>query len=257
MSEDRKSRTTEVPDFYRDNPGMVSSPFGGIEKFDLSLWEEVVEKLHLDFKGRTVLAVGCGRGLLAKYFRNNASQYIGVDLVRSAGREDFPFTLTNGACLPFQDNSFDVLLCIDALEHFPDIEKAAGEFHRVLNCKGSVFLSVPNYANVSGVVKKLMECLGRYEKDTWAPFGRWQAQAQEKFVTPRRITKAFQSAGFETMTYVGHEREVILGLFPWVDHPKAPEAARLRLHSSFPKGRRILARILPTLSSHLFWRIDC
>ncbi|MGA9572315.1 MAG: class I SAM-dependent methyltransferase, partial [Lysobacterales bacterium] len=45
--------------------------------------------------------------------------------------------------LSFDDNSLDIILCFDVLEHVPDYRSALGEFHRVLDRGGQLVLSVP------------------------------------------------------------------------------------------------------------------
>jgi len=150
----------------------------------------------------------------------------------------------------------DVLLCIDASEHFPDARGAAREFYRVLRPGGVYFLSAPNYGNVAGLVKQASERFGGYEKDTWAPFGRWQPQELEQPLTPGFIRQLYDDAGFMGIQAIGHAPEVGLGLFPWVDHPKMPEAVQFRLQRFFAKvGPRIVKRV-PAASLHLFWRMD-
>ena len=46
--------------------------------------------------------------------------------------------------IPFDDNSFDLIMCMHVLEHVPDDRKALRELHRVLKPKtGIAFLNVP------------------------------------------------------------------------------------------------------------------
>ena len=45
--------------------------------------------------------------------------------------------------LPFPDESFDVVMCIQAFDLVPDPARAAGEFRRVLRPGGRVVVSVP------------------------------------------------------------------------------------------------------------------
>jgi ubiquinone/menaquinone biosynthesis C-methylase UbiE len=44
--------------------------------------------------------------------------------------------------LPFNDNSFDVVLCSETLEHIPDIEQAVNELVRV--CRKAVVITIPH-----------------------------------------------------------------------------------------------------------------
>ena len=45
--------------------------------------------------------------------------------------------------IPFNDNSFDLIMCAHVLEHIPDEKKAISELYRVLNVGGFAFLNVP------------------------------------------------------------------------------------------------------------------
>lgn len=45
--------------------------------------------------------------------------------------------------LPFQDSSFDLIVCLDVLEHIVEDDLAASEIFRVLKPGGSFLISVP------------------------------------------------------------------------------------------------------------------
>jgi SAM-dependent methyltransferase len=47
--------------------------------------------------------------------------------------------------LPFNDESFDIVICSEVLEHIPDHEKAIGEITRVLKSSSNLIISVPRY----------------------------------------------------------------------------------------------------------------
>ena len=240
--------------FYQANPRMVSSPFGGIDGIQTALLNQVLAQLDIDLTGRRVLDVGCGRGYIEDLVRARGGQYIGADFVVS--RKGFPLVRADAAHLPFPDASMDALLCVDASEHFPDPAGAAREFFRVLRPGGVYFLSAPNYGNVAGLVKKTCEGLGFYEKHTWAPFGRWQPQELEQPLTPCFVRRLYRTAGFTGIRAIGHAPEVGLGLFPWVDHPKMPEAIQFRLQRLFAKFGPHIVKRAPSASLHLFWRMD-
>ena len=55
-------------------------------------------------------------------------------------------TYTCDICkLPFEDESFDYIICNHVLEHIPDDKKALSELFRVLKPSGKAFISVPVY----------------------------------------------------------------------------------------------------------------
>lgn len=51
--------------------------------------------------------------------------------------------------LPFPNNSFDAVVCMEVLEHLVDPRKAVSEFNRVLKDNGKVYVTVP-YENRVG-----------------------------------------------------------------------------------------------------------
>jgi len=57
----------------------------------------------------------------------------GVDTARAAGGARLDFAVADAnAPLPFPDGTFDGLLCIDSMNHFPDRAAVLREWHRVL-----------------------------------------------------------------------------------------------------------------------------
>ncbi|MEA2575705.1 MAG: hypothetical protein QOH93_3003 [Chloroflexia bacterium] len=57
---------------------------------------------------------------------------------------DLPITVAAGEKLPYSDSQFDVVLCMDVLEHVQDVEAVLSEIFRVLKPGGVVLTTVPN-----------------------------------------------------------------------------------------------------------------
>jgi SAM-dependent methyltransferase len=84
-----------------------------------------------------LLDVGCGEKPYAALFAQYVSEHVGVDAVEN------PHADLRGAIedLPVGDESFDVVLCAQVLEHCDDPTTAAHELHRVTRRGGRVLAS--------------------------------------------------------------------------------------------------------------------
>lgn len=101
-----------------------------------------------------VLEVGCGAGHVLQLFDDCADR-TGVDLSdsmldRARARLGPDVRLVRGSAdrLPFDDDSFDVVLCTEVLEHVPDPRSAMAELMRVARPDARVVVSIPNEKNI-------------------------------------------------------------------------------------------------------------
>jgi SAM-dependent methyltransferase len=98
------------------------------------------------------LDVGCGDGGTSGiWLSSHAGSYRGVDvsgaaieMARGAGLD--AQVISDAAELPFEDGSFDAVVCIEVLEHLFEPLQAAQEIARVLRPGGILIASVPNIA---------------------------------------------------------------------------------------------------------------
>jgi ubiquinone/menaquinone biosynthesis C-methylase UbiE len=80
----------------------------------------------IDNKGLKILDVGCGNGRdFITYFKDRGDiSFTGIDLKdRGIEQENFRFVKGDAKKLPFDDNSFDLVISIGVLEHIVPIEK--------------------------------------------------------------------------------------------------------------------------------------
>jgi SAM-dependent methyltransferase len=144
---------------------MVENPKMGSEEYFARLYE--VEEEHWwsrgmrevaggilsahyrDARGLRVLDAGCGTGATLNWLRRyQPRMVIGVDIFRQPLR----FCRTRGAALlsqssvlalPFGDESFDLIVCNDVIQHLPGEgadELAFGEFYRALEPGGCLLV---------------------------------------------------------------------------------------------------------------------
>jgi len=121
-----------------------------IQKFLINYFYSVMINLIKPLKSEKILDVGAGEGFsLVKLKRNQIGKFHeGVDNSKDAlklGKKMYPkINLKLGSIyeLPYKENSFDLLLCTEVLEHLDDPKKAVKELKRVTS-KYIVF-STPN-----------------------------------------------------------------------------------------------------------------
>jgi ubiquinone/menaquinone biosynthesis C-methylase UbiE len=107
-------------------------------------------------KNKLCLDVGCGIGYGSAYLvRKGATKVIGGDKSEDAlsYARDTATTSPNGALefrqfdatfLPFANNSFDMVVSFEVIEHVKDYKGFLSEIHRVLRRGGKLILSTPN-----------------------------------------------------------------------------------------------------------------
>ncbi|MBW4568537.1 MAG: bifunctional 2-polyprenyl-6-hydroxyphenol methylase/3-demethylubiquinol 3-O-methyltransferase UbiG [Tolypothrix carrinoi HA7290-LM1] len=110
---------------------------------------EFVTSFVPDWKGIKVLDIGCGGGLACESVAKLNAYVSGIDLSLNsiniaqehAKKSNFKIDYRWGVAenLPYKENSFDIVLCFDVLEHVDDWEKIIYEAYRVLK-KDGLFL---------------------------------------------------------------------------------------------------------------------
>lgn len=121
-----------------------------VQRFLLDNFLNTLVKTVKPLQVSSVLDVGCGEGFtLDRLYREKIGKNLeGIEYLDTAikiGKKIHPhITLTKGDIytLPYKDNSFDLVLCTEVLEHLADPKKALKELVRV--SKKYLLLSVPN-----------------------------------------------------------------------------------------------------------------
>lgn len=90
--------------------------------------------------GSRVLDFGCGNGFIAHHLSSILqTTVVGLD-VRNASETPIEFVPFDGQRLPFENNSFDVVLFCYVLHHAPDAVELLKEARRVLRAEGLVIV---------------------------------------------------------------------------------------------------------------------
>ena len=122
---------------------------------------QTVDFKHIELSdGDKLLDLGCGEGrhVIAAYLEKNI-QAVGVDLgfndlkttadkfsefcQSENADKSFGLSVANALSLPFEDNTFDVIICSEVLDHIPDYESVLTEIERILVPGGTFIASVP------------------------------------------------------------------------------------------------------------------
>ena len=111
---------------------------------DRAAYETMYGLIRPVVKDKTVLELATGTGLIAKNIVNAAAHIEASDtsaeMIREAKRRNhsakLSFSVQDMFCLPYADESFEVVIVSNALHIVPQPEKALAEIHRVLRDDG-------------------------------------------------------------------------------------------------------------------------
>ena len=152
---------------------MINADLGEINKFsDLAhkWWDKTSEfkPLHdinplrlnyidsaVSLKGKTVLDVGCGGGILSESMAIIGAKVTGIDLGEKALKVAALHSLDSGVAVDYQlisveelaekqPASFDVVTCLEMLEHVPDPASVVVACAKLVKPGGQVFFSTIN-----------------------------------------------------------------------------------------------------------------
>ena len=105
-----------------------------------------------DVRGLRILDMPCASGRFAKWLAGRGADCVAIDLVKPphysrALRADM------NQPLPFRNNTFDRVLCLEGIEHSQNPFQLAREAYRVLRPGGVLVLSTPNIHNLRSRIK--------------------------------------------------------------------------------------------------------
>jgi ubiquinone/menaquinone biosynthesis C-methylase UbiE len=142
-------------------------------------------------KGKIVLDIASGSGYGTKLLSESAKFVYGVDVNETAinyskknyAAKNIEYLTGDGESIPLEDNSVDVVVTFETIEHIKDYKKFMTEVKRVLKDDGLAIISTPNdiefsegnhfhlhefeYEELISLVKQHFKNVDSYFQSTW------------------------------------------------------------------------------------------
>jgi SAM-dependent methyltransferase len=127
-----------------------------------SPWYRLVLEHLPPVSGLRILEIACGRGGFSRLLASQGALMLGCDFSNKAlqiakqkqgndARTQLDLVQADAGDLPFANESFDVVISCETIEHVPDPGRALSEMARVSRRAGKLFLTTPNYFNAMGL----------------------------------------------------------------------------------------------------------
>ena len=175
-------------------------------------------ELALEGGPRDVLDVGCSSGYLARPLTDAGARVLGLEIDPDAAAQarsvcaEVVVGDVESMELPFEPESFDVILCGDVVEHLRDPGAALARLRPLLRPGGRLVLTTPNVAN--------------WSMRFWLLAGRWRYtergildRTHTHLFTRKTLVETVEAAGYRVVT-LDHTAPV-----PFVGTPAIERAA--------------------------------
>jgi ubiquinone biosynthesis O-methyltransferase len=152
-------------------------------------WHKLVKNFINDgnfLSGKKVLEIACGRGgfscwLAQQNFRPSllsaadfSKTAIGIGkLFAQKNNLKIDWQLCDIQNLAHRDESFDVVISCETIEHVPEPKKVVAELTRVLKPEGKLILTCPNYMGSTGLYRIYLKLLGREYQEAGQPINQF------------------------------------------------------------------------------------
>ena len=175
---------------------------------DRAAYDEMYELIRPIVRHKTVLELATGTGLIAKHIVNAAAHIEATDasaeMIAEAKRdnrsEKLYFSVQDMFCLPYAEESFDVVIVSNALHIVPQPEKALAEIRRVLKDDGVLIAPTFTHAGNSfpGKVKAFFMKLAGFPLHS-----RWTSEEYLRFLRQNgwTVRKSVVLKASFTLTY--------------------------------------------------------
>ena len=154
---------------------------------DRAAYEEMYKLIRPVVKAKTVLELATGTGLITKHIVNAAAHIEATDasaeMITEAKRDKHSaklhFSVQDMFCLPYAEESFDVVIVSNALHIVPQPEKALAEIHRVLKDDGVLIAPTFTHAenSIFGMIRAFFMRLAGFPLHS-----RWTSEEYLRFL---------------------------------------------------------------------------
>ena len=193
--------------WWREN-GFLNLLQTTLNPWRLPYFKRTLGRLEIGPHGARALDVGCGGGLLAEEVAAMGFAVTGIDpssrsveiarahAARSGLRIDYG--LGYGHDLPFENESFDVVLCCDVLEHVTEWDAVIREMARVLR-RGGVLL----YDTINRTFASRIRSIIIAQEWKWTCYAPPNTHVWKMFIKPGKIAASFERHGLRPQDIVG------------------------------------------------------
>jgi 2-polyprenyl-6-hydroxyphenyl methylase / 3-demethylubiquinone-9 3-methyltransferase len=158
---------------------------------------------RVPLKGAKVLDVGCGGGLLCEAFSRAGAHVTGIDLAPGMIEVARLHAIEQGLTIDYRvcdadtlAEAFDVVTCMEMLEHVPDPAAMTGTLARLVQPGGGVFVSTIN----RNLKSFLMAIVGAEYLLRLIPRG---THEYERLIRPAELTRWARAAGLQLRELAG------------------------------------------------------
>jgi len=176
-----------VPEYYSNN---------FIIKWLFNKRQKIVLKYISKIKPNLLLDVGCGDGSLIKKIENVSPKIksFGIDINKNVVKLNKSFnkkifSRQDLRSLSFKNNNFDVVVCLDVLEHIKDLENALIEIKRVLKKNCYLITSEPTENLLYKILRFLYKGTYSQEKGPTAGAHYWNAKEVDRKIRSFGFTR--------------------------------------------------------------------
>ena len=154
-------------------------------------------KNRIDLKDKTLIDVGCGGGLLCENLAEHSKEVKGIDMSNEAIeiakthqtlknlKIDYEEIALEGL-LKKSKKKYDVLTCMELVDHVPDPEKLIKDCFKITNRKADLFFSTLN----RNIISYIIAIIGAEYILSILPKG---THKYEKFIKPSEFSKILRS----------------------------------------------------------------